>query len=372
MLSQADTHRYSRQILLPEFGAEGQSKLLNASVLVIGAGGLGSPALLYLAAAGVGRLGIIDFDNIDLSNLQRQVLFTTIDIGKPKAQIASDKVKAINPSIKTDVYIEHLNSINALQILAQYDVLVDGSDNLATRYLVNDACILLKKPLVYGAVFQFEGQVSVFNQLLPDGTRGPSYRDLFAVPPPPEMVPSCSEGGVLGVLPGIIGTMQASEAIKIILGIGTTLTGRLLLFDGLDFTMRTVNIRKHPANPIITKLIDYDAFCNPSKQNAVPEISVHELKGMMVLKKEFQLIDVRELNEAELVSLNGVNIPLKTLPNQLASIRKDVPVIVHCKSGSRSASAVRTLQANGFTNVKNLSGGILKWIEEIDPSLQRY
>jgi sulfur-carrier protein adenylyltransferase/sulfurtransferase len=378
MLSQQETHRYSRQILLPEFGPVGQSKLLNSSVLVIGAGGLGSPALLYLAAAGVGRLGIIDFDVVDVSNLQRQVLFTTADVGKPKAQLAAECVHAINPSLIADVYLEAINSTNALPILAQYDLIIDGSDNLPTRYLVNDACVLLKKPLVYGAVFQFEGQVSVFNQLLQDGTRGPNYRDLFAEPPPPELVPSCSEGGVLGVLPGIIGTLQASEAIKILTGMGTTLSGRLLLFDGLDSTMRTVNIRKDSANPIsgerptITGLIDYEAFCNPAKRNPIPEISVQELKMMMDTDIEFQLIDVREPSEVSMVTLKSINMPLRSLNTQLNSIRKDIPVIMYCKSGGRSASATRMLLANGFSNAKNLSGGILKWIAEIDSTLPQY
>jgi sulfur-carrier protein adenylyltransferase/sulfurtransferase len=378
MLSTEETHRYSRQILLPDFGTKNQIKLLNSSVLVIGAGGLGSPALLYLAAAGVGRLGIIDFDNVDVSNLQRQVLFTTADVGKPKAQLAAERVRAINPSVKTDVYIEQLTSANALNILSHYDLIIDGSDNLPTRYLVNDACIFLKKPLIYGAVFQFEGQVSVFNQLLNDGTRGPNYRDLFPQPPPPEMVPSCSEGGVLGVLPGVIGTLQASEAIKVITGIGTTLSGRLFLYDGLDFSTRTVNIRKDDANPIsgknpsITSLIDYVAFCNPNKQQPVPEISVQELKALMTSGTKFQLIDVREPTEVAIVSLQGINIALKNLNTEIHLISKEIPVVVHCKSGGRSASAVRLLQEKGFINVKNLSGGIIKWITEINPELPKY
>jgi molybdopterin/thiamine biosynthesis adenylyltransferase/rhodanese-related sulfurtransferase len=378
MLSPEETHRYSRQILLPEFGTQGQYKLLNTKVLVIGAGGLGSPALLYLAAAGIGRLGIIDFDVVDISNLQRQVLFTTADVGKPKAQLAVDRVRAINPSVKTDVYVEQLTSANALSILSKYDLILDGSDNLPTRYLVNDACILLKKTLIYGAVFQFEGQASVFNQLLPDGTHGPNYRDLFPQPPPPDMVPSCSEGGVLGVLPGVIGTLQASEAIKVITGIGSTLSGRLLLYDGLDFSIRTVNIRKDESNPIsgknpsITSLIDYGAFCNPIKHQSIPEISVQELKKMMISGIKFQLIDVREPSEVAIVSLQGLNIPLKKLNVEISTISKEIPVIIHCKSGGRSASAVRTLQAQGFTNVQNLEGGILKWIAEIDPTLTRY
>lgn len=374
MLTPSELHRYSRQILLSDFGLAGQEKLKKASVLVIGAGGLGSPALLYLAAAGVGRLGIIDFDMVDVSNLQRQVLFNTADVGKPKAQVAAERVKSINPTVSTDVYIEQLSSGQALKLLSKYDLILDGSDNLPTRYLVNDACVLLDKPLIYGAVFQFEGQVSVFNQQMADGTRGPNYRDLFAEPPPPEFVPSCSEGGVLGVLPGMIGTMQANEAIKILTGIGTSLSGRLLLLDALDFTTRIVNIRKNPAAPTITGLIDYVAFCNPASKttHVIPKISVQELKILMDSKATFQLIDVREPSEVALVSLKSENIPLNSIDGQLSKIRKDVPVIVHCKSGGRSATAVRKLQTHGFTNTKNLTGGILKWIEEIDPSLPRY
>jgi molybdopterin/thiamine biosynthesis adenylyltransferase/rhodanese-related sulfurtransferase len=374
MLTPSELHRYSRQILLSDFGLAGQEKLKNAHVLVIGAGGLGSPALLYLAAAGVGRLGIIDFDMVDVSNLQRQVLFNTADVGKPKAQMAAERVKAINPTVYTDVYVEPLSSSNALEIISKYDLILDGSDNLPTRYLVNDACVLLNKPLIYGAVFQFEGQVSVFNQLMDDGTRGPNYRDLFAEPPPPEFVTSCSEGGVLGVLPGIIGTMQANEAIKILTDIGNSLSGRLLLFDSLDFTTRTVNIRKNPATPAITGLIDYVAFCNPASKTAhnLSEISVQELKTWIDTKTTFQLIDVRESSEVAIVSLQGENIPLKNIEQQSARIRRDVPVIIHCKSGGRSTTAARKLQALGFSNIKNLTGGILKWIEEIDPSLPRY
>lgn len=374
MLTPSELHRYSRQILLSDVGLAGQEKLKKASVLVIGAGGLGSPALLYLAAAGVGRLGIIDFDVVDVSNLQRQVLFNSADVGKPKAETAAERIRALNPTVSTDVYIEPLTSVNALEILSKYDLILDGSDNLPTRYLVNDACVLLNKPLIYGAVFQFEGQVSVFNVPVTDGTRGPNYRDLFAEPPPPEFVPSCSEGGVLGVLPGIIGTMQASEAIKIITGIGRSLSGRLLLFDALDFSTRMVNIRKNLTAPTITGLIDYEAFCNPASKAKQPivEISVQELKKLIDTKATFQLIDVREPSEVAIVSFGGENIPLKNIEQQSAKIRKDIPVIVHCKSGGRSATAVRKLQSLGFVNTKNLTGGILKWIDVIDPSLPRY
>ncbi len=382
MLSPTELYRYSRQILLPGFDKEGQEKLKQGSVLVIGAGGLGSPALLYLSAAGVGRIGIVDFDTVDESNLQRQVLFKTDDVGKNKVHLATERLKELNPHLKIEPHHLHLDSTNAMGILANYDVVVDGSDNLPTRYLVNDACVFLKKTLIYGAIFQFEGQASVFNQLLKDGTRGPNYRDLFPEPPPPEMVPSCSEGGVLGVLPGIIGCIQANEVIKILAGIGTTLSGRLLLFDSLDFTTRIVNVKKNPSNPIsgesptIFDLIDYEAFCNPALhriQEQVKEISPLELKHWIDSRREFQLIDVREAKEVELVSIGGINIPLKALDEKHSQIRKDIPVVLHCKTGGRSRLAAQKLKTQyGFTNVMNLTGGIIQWIDEVDTSLPRY
>lgn len=382
MLSPTELHRYSRQILLPGFDQAGQEKLKAASVLIIGAGGLGSPTLLYLAAAGVGRIGIVDFDVVDVSNLQRQVLFTTSDVGKSKALLASQRVKELNPTIKTEVHAVQLVSANAMDLISDYDLVVDGSDNLPTRYLVNDACVMLGKPLIYGAIFQYEGQASVFNQLLPDGTQGPNYRDLFPEPPPPEMVPSCSEGGVLGVLPGIVGCIQANEAIKILTGIGITLSGRLLIFDSLDFTTRILNVRKNPTNPVsgenptIFELIDYEAFCNPALhkiQPAVKEITPLELKHLIDSKTEIQIIDVREHREIDIVSINGINIPLKSIEAKLELIKRDMPVIIHCKTGGRSMIATQKLQNKfGFSNVMNLKGGILKWIEDVDPDLARY
>jgi adenylyltransferase/sulfurtransferase len=381
MLSPTELHRYSRQILLPGFDQAGQEKLKSASVLVIGAGGLGSPTLLYLAAAGVGRIGLVDFDRVDESNLQRQVLFNTQDVGKSKAQLAGSRLKDLNPNIKIEIHQLSVNSANALDLISPYDVVADGSDNLPTRYLVNDACVLLKKTLIYGAIFQYEGQVSVFNQLLADGSRGPNYRDLFPEPPPPEMVPSCSEGGVLGVLPGIIGSMMANETIKLLAGIGNTLNGRLLLFDSLDFTSRMVNIKKSASNPIsgesptIFSLIDYEAFCNPAsgKNHTVKEITPLELKQWMDSGKELQLIDVREAKEVAMVSLGGMNIPVKSLEEMQSQIRRDITVIVHCKTGARSLAAAEKLQSQfGFSNVINLKGGIIQWIVDVDPSLPRY
>jgi sulfur-carrier protein adenylyltransferase/sulfurtransferase len=376
MHSPEETHRYSRQLLLPEFGRSGQTKLLKSSILIVGAGGLGSPALLYLAAAGVGHLGIVDFDQVDISNLQRQVLFNMADVGRNKAEVAGEKLRQLNPTIKITTYQTRITSQNAFDLIRDYDVVIDGSDNLPTRYLVNDASVMLNKPLIYGSVFQLEGQASVFNHLTIDGQRGPNYRDLFPQPPPPELVPSCSEGGVLGVLPGIIGTIQATEAIKVITGIGQTLSGRLLLYDALDFSIRTVNIRKNPNNPIsglhatTHTLIDYEAFCNPAKAESAAEISVQELKLLMDEKVHFQLIDVREPNEVAIVSLPSVHIPIKELHGN--SIRQDMPVVLYCKSGSRSAIATRMLHGQGYTNVKSLGGGIIKWINEINPALPRY
>ncbi len=381
MLSQSELVRYSRQILLPDLKLEGQEKLARGKVLVIGAGGLGSPVLYYLAAAGIGTLGILDFDNVSISNLQRQILYSSLDIDHPKTVKAKQRLTELNPHVKLEVHNGVLNSENAMSIIAGYDVVVDGSDNLPTRYLVNDACVLLGKTLIYGAIFQFEGQVSVFNQLLDDGSRGPNYRDLFPEPPPPEMVPSCSEGGVLGVLPGIIGSMQANEAIKVVAGIGKTLSGRLMIYDSLDFTVRFLNIKANAANPIsganrtIHALIDYEAFCNPvhaSAQKNSKEITPTELKRLLDAGTEIQIIDVREPFEFELVNLNGLNIPLDKIEEQLKIIRTSGMVVVHCKSGGRSKAAIKLLQKQGFTNLVNLEGGILKWIEEVDPSLEKY
>jgi molybdopterin/thiamine biosynthesis adenylyltransferase/rhodanese-related sulfurtransferase len=379
MLTTQELQRYSRQILLSELGKEGQQKLKDGSVLVIGAGGLGSPALYYLAAGGVGRIGIIDFDVVDASNLQRQILFTSEDVGKPKSETAQKRLEKLNPLIKIEVHNDIMNSQNAMSVISNYDLVIDGSDNLPTRYLVNDACILLKKTLIYGAIFQFEGQVSVFNASQKDGSRGPNYRDLFPEPPPPEMVPSCSVGGVLGVLPGIIGSMQANEAIKILTGIGTSLSGRLFLFDSLDFTTRFLNLKCNPDNPVSGKnptihtLVDYEEFCNPSNKKAtIKEISPLEVKKMMDEAVSFQLIDVREPHEFELVNIGGENIPLNIVEQNISAIKRDIPVVIHCKSGERSMLAIEKLKVRGFTNLLNMEGGIVKWINDVNPELAKY
>ena len=380
MLSPEEIHRYSRQILLPSFGVEGQEKLKHASVLVIGAGGLGAPVLQYLAAAGVGKIGIVDFDTVDVSNLQRQVLFSSDEVDQSKSQVASEKLQRLNPLIQIECINARLSAQNAKSIVVHYDIVVDGSDNLPTRYLVNDVCVMLDKPLVYGAIFQYEGQTSVFNQVLKDGTRGPNYRDLFPEPPPPEMVPSGSEGGVLGVLPGIIGSMMANEAIKIMTDVGETLSGRLVLFNSFDFTTRTVNLRKSKFNPIngenptIHDLIDYELFCDPSrKSNHVKEIEPIELKEWMDSKKEFQLVDVRDNAEVNLVRLESIHIPLMQLEVSVTKIQKNIPVVVYCKSGGRSEKAIKKLESNyGFNNLLNLKGGIMSWINQVDPTLPRY
>ncbi len=372
--------RYSRQILLPDLRLEGQLKLKQGSVLVIGAGGLGSPALYYLAAAGVGRIGILDFDLVDESNLHRQILYGSGDVGSFKSTRASERLVDLNPYVKIETHQCVLTADNAMEILSRYDVIIDGSDNLPTRYLVNDACVLLQKTLIYGAIFQFEGQVSVFNQLLDDGSRGPNYRDLFAEPPPPEMVPSCSVGGVLGVLPGIIGSMQANETIKVLAGIGKTLSGRLMIFDSLDFTTRFLKLKANPDNPVsgtnptIRALIDYEAFCNPvhtSSEKGVKEISATEVKRLLEQGTKIQIIDVREPFEYEMINIGGLNIPLSIIENKVGQIEKETTVVVLCKSGQRSAQAIRQLQQyHGFNNLLNMTGGLLKWREEVDGTLR--
>lgn len=369
MLSQQESLRYSRQILLPDLKLEGQEKLKSGSVLVIGAGGLGSPALYYLTAAGVGRIGILDFDVVDVSNLQRQILYSSADVGKPKATKAAERLSGLNPHVKIETHSCFLNSENAMGIISKYDVVIDGSDNLPTRYLVNDACVLLNKILIYGAIFQFEGQVSVFNELLSDGSRGPNYRDLFPQPPPPEMVPSCSEGGVLGVLPGIIGSMQANEAIKVLAGIGTTLSGRLLLFDALDFSTRYLKIKSDPNREAIMGLIDYEQFCNPKHQKENNGISPSQAKELISSKNEIQIVDVREPFEFNLGNIGGMNIPLKTIDQSLGMISKAKLTIVLCKSGGRSSQAMTKLKEFGYSNIKSLSGGLLQWKKEIDSNL---
>jgi adenylyltransferase/sulfurtransferase len=380
-LSREELSRYSRHIILNDFGIEGQKKLKAAKVLVIGAGGLGSPVLLYLAAAGVGTIGIVDFDVVDETNLQRQVLFTVYDIGKPKASVAAERLTALNPYIKTIPYPLQINSQNALNIIREFDIVADGTDNFQTRYLVNDACVLLNKSNIYGSIYQFDGQVSVFNYTDAAGILGPNYRDLYPTPPPPGLVPSCAEGGVLGVLPGIIGSLQANEALKIITGIGTPLSGRLFLFDALKFESRIVKFSRDANNPIsgenptIKELIDYDEFCGLRKHSQtelVQEITVQQLKQWMDSKTDFQLIDVREPFEHQLVNIGGELIPLSHIDERAGSIATDKPVVVYCKTGIRSAKAVKVLLAKGKFNLYNLSGGIIAYASEIDPSLPRY
>lgn len=375
--SKSELERYSRHLILPEFNILGQQKLKKARVLVVGTGGLGSPLLLYLAAAGVGTIGLIDFDRIDESNLQRQVLFTTEDVGKLKVEVAAEKLQKLNPYIKVIVYNLHLTSENTLEIIQKYDVVADGTDNFPTRYLVNDACVLLGKPLVYASIYRFEGQVSVFNYPLEDGEFSPNYRDLFPEPPPPELVPSCAEGGVLGVLPGMIGSMQANEVIKVITEIGKPLVGRLLLFDALNFETQIIKFPKQKNTIQINQLIDYEQFCNPKPKHSdtsreISEITVQELAEMQKQGNSFQLIDVREPYEYDISNLGGKLIPLKELENRVDELTKEELIIVYCRTGKRSVKAVQTLLKVGFTSVKNLKGGILAWIDEVDASLAKY
>lgn len=371
-LSPEELRRYARHLALPEFGREGQEKARQASVLVVGAGGLGSPMLLYLAAAGIGRIGIADFDRVDETNLQRQILYTMEDIGKPKAATAREKLLALNPYIEVEAYNQQLNSENALDIISQYDIVADGTDNFPTRYLVNDACVLAGKVNVYASIFRFEGQVSVFNFPQADGSRGPNYRDLFPTPPPPELVPNCAEGGVLGVLPGIIGSMQAAEVIKVAAGVGEPLSGKLFLFDATTFTSRILKIRKDPSLAI-ERLIDYEQFCAPQPKTPVPQISARELQQLMEEGADFQLIDVREPYEYEIANLGGELIPPGRIAQNAGRISKDKKVVLHCRSGKRSADAIRELQKLGsFDNLYNLEGGILAWAREIDPEMRQY
>lgn len=379
--SKEELARYDRHIIIPEFGMEAQKKLKAAKVLVIGSGGLGSPMLLYLAAAGVGTIGIVDFDVVDDSNLQRQVLFGVDEVGKLKAEAARDRLEALNPYIDINVHNVMLTSENALSIIRNYDVVADGTDNFQTRYLVNDASVLLDKPNVYASIFQFEGQVSVFNYRNEKGELGPNYRDLYPTPPPPGLVPSCAEGGVLGVLPGIIGSMQALEVIKVVTGVGDILSGRFFTFDALTFETRTFKIKRNPANPLngtnptIKELIDYEQFCGlktPVK-TSVKEITVKELYDLQVKGEPFQLIDVREPHEYDIVNIGAELIPLGTVSQNASRIAKDKKVIVHCKVGGRSAKAIQELQDKfGFDNLYNLKGGILAYIDEVQPELTKY
>lgn len=382
--SKRELERYSRHLIIPEFNIEGQRKLKNAKVLVVGTGGLGAPLLQYLVAAGVGKIGIVDFDTVDESNLQRQVLFTVNDVGRPKVEVAIERLAQQNPHIELVAYNTHLNSDNALDIIRDYDVVADGTDNFPTRYLVNDACVLLGKTNVYASIFRFDGQVSVFNYTFADGTVGPNYRDLFPTPPPPGLVPSCAEGGVIGVLPGIIGSLQANEVLKVITGIGDPLAGRLFLFDALYFETRTLKIHRDPTNPLNgenptqTELIDYVQFCGvpggeKDDARAVKEVTVEELKGLLANGGNVQVIDVREPYEYEIANIGAELIPLGTVTDQVAKISSDRQVVVHCRSGKRSADAIRKLEDEfGFQNLYNLKGGILAWAEEIDTELAKY
>jgi len=378
-LSKEEILRYSRHLIMPEVGMEGQLKLKQAKVLLIGSGGLGAPLALYLAAAGVGRLGLVDFDKVDFTNLQRQVLFGTSDVGKPKMEAARRRLTELNPMIQIDGYETQLTSENALEILRPYDIVVDGTDNFPTRYLVNDASVLLGKTNVYGSIFRFEGQISVFG-----APGGPCYRCLYPEPPPPGLVPSCAEGGVLGVLPGIVGSMQAMEVLKLILGAGKSLVGRLLLFDGLEMSFRELKLRKNPECPLcgenatITSLIDYYEFCGVRGEEApppdlkVPEMSVRELDDRLKQGEKIFILDVREPHEYQICNLGGYLIPLGDLPRRVQEIESSGPVVVHCRSGARSARAVEFLRQAGFRRIWNLKGGILAWSDEVDSSVPKY
>jgi adenylyltransferase/sulfurtransferase len=377
-LTNDDLTRYSRQLIMPEVGVEGQRKLKAARVLCVGAGGLGSPALLYLTAAGVGTLGLVDFDVVDVSNLQRQILYDAGDVGRPKLAAARARLTALNPDLNLVTHETRLTSANALDILRHYDLVLDGADNFPTRYLVNDACVLLGKPNVHGSIFRFDGQASVF------ATRGgPCYRCLYPEPPPPGVVPSCAEGGVLGVLPGLIGTIQATEAIKLIIGAGESLAGRLPLFDALGMSVRVMTLRRDPACPVcgdrptITALIDYEQFCGVvPASTATAEMTVEELKGRLDRRERVWILDVREPREFEICRIPGSTlIPLAELPARVSELPRGAgapDIVVHCKMGGRSAHAVAWLQAHGITRVSNLTGGILAWIDRVDPALPKY
>jgi sulfur-carrier protein adenylyltransferase/sulfurtransferase len=375
-LSHEELLRYSRHLTLPDVGLDGQAKLGDARVLLIGVGGLGSPAALYLAAAGVGTLGLVDFDLVDRSNLQRQIIHGTSAIGKPKIESARARLRDVNPHVQVETFGERLTSGNALQILRGFDIVVDGSDNFPTRYLVNDACVLLRKPNVYGAVFRFDGQVSVFH-----AREGPCYRCLYAEPPPPELVPSCAEGGVLGVLPGIIGSLQALETIKLIIGIGETLIGRLLLFDGRRMQFRELTLQKDPDCPVcgehpsVTELIDYEAFCGAegSGLGAGAEITALELERERARRPDLVLVDVREPREAEIAHIAGARlIPLRELPGRLAELSGHGDIVTLCHHGPRSLKAREILKGAGFSSVRSLAGGIDAWAREVDPEVPRY
>ncbi len=387
-LSKQEIQRYSRHLILPEVALEGQKKLKAASVLLIGTGGLGSPVSMYLAAAGVGRMGLVDFDNVDYSNLQRQVLFTTDDVGKSKAVVAKEKLTALNPHTQIDVYEQRFSADSAMDLIRGYDLVIDGTDNFPTRYCVNDACVMLNKPNVYGSIFRFEGQATVFDPREHDGkARGPCYRCLYPEPPPPGMVPSCAEGGVLGVLPGVIGCIQATEAIKLMLGQGSSLVGRLVRYSALDMTFRELKLRRDKNCPVcgdsptVTELIDYEQFCGIRgeesttvirEDGAVPEITVVALKGKLDRGDDFDLIDVREQQEHDICHIDAAKlIPLGTIAARLSEFDPTREYVVHCKMGGRSAQAVETMRKAGL-NATNVAGGITAWAKEVDQSMPTY
>ena len=378
VLSNDEILRYSRHLIMPEVGMEGQQKLKAARVLCIGAGGLGSPLALYLAAAGVGTLGIVDFDVVDYTNLQRQIIHTTSDVGRKKLDSAAEKLKAINPFLNLRTFETRLSSDNALELFRDFDIIADGTDNFPTRYLVNDACVLTGKPNVYGSIFRFEGQASVFAT-----EEGPCYRCLYPEPPPPGLVPSCAEGGVLGILPGLVGVMQATEVIKLILGKGEPLIGRLLLVDALGMKFRELKLRKNPdcpacgTHPTITKLIDYNEFCGirgeeKPVETTVPEIQVEELKRRLDAGEDLFVLDVREPHEYQICNINGYLIPLGDLPKRVHELDSSREIVAHCRSGVRSAKAVAFLRQAGFKKVHNLAGGILAWADRVDPKMPKY
>jgi len=380
-LSTDDLSRYSRHLILPEVGMEGQRRLKAARVLCVGTGGLGSPMALYLTAAGIGTLGLVDFDVVDASNLQRQIIHSTKDIGRKKIDSAEEKLSALNPAIKIVKHETMLSSANALDILKDYDIVADGTDNFPTRYLVNDACVLLGKPNVYGSIFRFEGQASVFAT-----EAGPCYRCLYPEPPPPGLVPSCAEGGVLGILPGLVGVIQATEVIKLILGKGESLVGRLLLVDALNMRFRELKLRKNPecpvcgTNPTVTQLIDYDHFCGivpeapqeKNLKNGIPQITVKELKARRDACEDIFLLDVREPYEFQIAEIGGKLIPQNDVPQRLSEIPRNREIVVHCRSGARSQKIAEFLKQSGYNDVVNVAGGILAWADEIDPTVQKY
>src|SRR5665213_3760631 len=380
-LTNAEISRYSRHLILPEVGMEGQRKLKAAKVLCVGTGGLGAPLALYLAAAGVGTLGLVDFDTVDASNLQRQIIHSTATVSKLKVDSAELMLNGLNPYMNVIKHNTMLTSANALEIFKDYDVIADGTDNFQTRYLVNDACVLLNKPNAYASIYRFEGQASVF------GTKeGPCYRCLYPEPPPPGLVPSCAEGGVLGILPGLVGVMQATEVIKLILGKGETLVGRLLLIDALNMRFRELKLRKNPdcpvcgTHPTVTQLIDYQQFCGivpespqeSSMKNGIPQITVKELKRRIDAGEDVQLIDVREPYEFQIAQIGGKLIPQNDVPQRLAEIDRNREVVVHCRSGARSQRIAEFLKQSGYPNVSNVAGGILAWLDEIDQQVQKY